>query len=65
MTKPKETKDENTTLTTKDLQFLLVGQKFQLDCGHVATPGHNFANTVIIYSDGGGRIHTACHKCGY
>ena len=52
-------------LTTEDLRFLLVGQKIRLDCGHCATLGHNFANTVIIRSEGGGRIKTMCHNCGY
>ena len=52
-------------LTTQDLIFLLVGNKIQLDCGHTATPGHNLSNTIIIYSEGGGRIKTCCHECGY
>ncbi len=52
-------------LTTEDLRSLLVGEKIRLDCGHQCTLGHNFANTVIIYSEGGGRIKTACHNCGY
>lgn len=51
--------------TTKDLQFLLSGMKLELDCGHHATIGHNFSNTVIILSEGGGRIKTLCHNCGY
>ena len=55
----------NGTLTTADLQFLLSGQKIILDCGHQATVGHNFAITVIIISQGGGRIKTVCHECGY
>ena len=54
-----------TVLTTSDLQFLLSGHKLQLDCGHQATIGHNFANTVIITSNGGGKIKTSCHECGY
>ena len=52
-------------LTTKDLEFLLVGTTIKLDCGHQATVGHNFANTVIILSEGGGKIKTLCHNCGY
>jgi len=52
-------------LTTEDLKFLLAGEKIRLDCGHCATIGHNFSNTVIIYSDGAGGIHTSCHNCGY
>jgi hypothetical protein len=52
-------------LTTKDLQVLLCGNRIKLDCGHQATPGHNFSNTIIIVSDGGGRFHTLCHECGY
>lgn len=50
-------------LTTSDLQFLLVGNRIKLDCGHMATPGHNLANTIIIYSEGGGKIKTMCHEC--
>ena len=52
-------------LTTADLKALIVGKRFQLDCGHQATPGHSFANTLIIVSQGGGQITTACHDCGY
>jgi hypothetical protein len=56
---------EKKILTTKDLQVLLAGQKIKLDCGHYATIGHNFSNTVIIISQGGGKITTLCHECGY
>ena len=52
-------------LTTEDLKVLLSGETIKLDCGHRATIGHNFANTVIILSEGGGRIKTLCHECGY
>jgi hypothetical protein len=51
-------------LTTKDLQMLLSGETIKLDCGHQVTIGHNFANTVIILSEGGGKIKTLCHECG-
>ena len=56
---------EDKLLTTKDLQVLLSGLKIRLDCGHQATIGHNFSNTVIILSEGGGKIKTLCHNCGY
>ena len=52
-------------LSTEDLRAILVGMKIRLDCGHCATPGHNFANTIIIVSLGGGRIETSCSECGY
>jgi hypothetical protein len=52
-------------LTTEDLKILIVGKKFVLDCGHTATPGHGLSNTLIIVSEGGGRIKTYCHECGY
>jgi hypothetical protein len=52
-------------LTTQDLQILLVDTRIKLDCGHQATPGHNFANTIIIVSLGGGKIETRCSECGY
>jgi hypothetical protein len=52
-------------LTTEDLMILLSGTRIQLDCGHQATPGHNFANTIIVVSLGGGRIETRCSECGY
>ncbi len=57
--------DPQGELTTEDLQFLLSGQKIKLDCGHHCTVGHNFANTMIILSEGGGKIKTMCHECGY
>jgi len=52
-------------LTTEDLKLLLAGTHIKLDCGHQATPGHNFANTIIIVSLGGGKIETSCAECGY
>lgn len=52
-------------LGTQDLQKLLSGKRFRLDCGHRCTVGHNLANVMIIHSDGGGRITTECHACGY
>jgi hypothetical protein len=61
----KKKKDKEKALITKDLEILLSGQKILLDCGHRATIGHNFSNTVIIESIGGGRIRTECHNCGY
>jgi hypothetical protein len=57
--------EKDKTLTTKDLEILLSGQRVMLDCGHKATIGHNFSNTVIIVSVGGGKIKTLCHNCGY
>lgn len=50
-------------VTTKELQELIEGLKVTLDCGHQCTIGHNFANTMIIISEGGGRIKTYCHSC--
>jgi hypothetical protein len=52
-------------LTTEDLQILLGGETIKLDCGHQATIGHSLANTVIILSEGGGKIKTLCYNCGY
>lgn len=52
-------------LTTEDLQVLLSGETIKLDCGHRTTIGHSLANTVIIISEGGGKIKTSCHECGY
>jgi|GEM_PF-1757184 len=49
-------------LTTQDLEKLLSGKRFRLDCGHRCTVGHNFANTMIIRSYGGGNIETECHE---
>ena len=51
--------------TTEDLARLISGLKFKLDCGHHCTIGHNFSNTLIIHSLGGGKIKTLCHDCGY
>lgn len=53
------------TQTTEDLTRLLTGLKVKLDCGYHCTIGHNLANTLIIYSIGGGLIETKCHNCGY
>lgn len=50
---------------SEKLSNLLTGMKVKLDCGHHCTIGHNLANTLIIYSLGGGRIETKCHNCGY
>ena len=52
-------------ITTEDLESILAGTKIKLDCGHYATVGHSFANTIIIVSVGGGKIETYCHNCGY
>jgi hypothetical protein len=52
-------------ITSRDLAVLLAGLRIKLDCGHWATPGHNFSNTLIILSLGGEKIETKCHDCGY
>lgn len=52
-------------ITSKDLAMVLADFRIKLDCGHWATPGHNFSNTLIILSLGGGKIETKCHNCGY
>lgn len=44
---------------------VLVGQTMLLDCGHRVTLGHNLANTMIVHSEGGGKLSTECHECGY
>lgn len=62
MRRKKRGKDERLT-TTADLQKLLKDVRLSLDCGHHCTVGHNFANTLIILSQGGGRITTVCHSC--
>lgn len=49
-------------LTTQDLQKLISGKRFRLDCGHRCTVGHNFANVMIIHSYGGGKLKTECHE---
>jgi hypothetical protein len=57
-----------TAKTTAELSKVLAAggnRRLLLDCGHFCTIGHNFANTVIVYSLGGGRISTSCHNCGY
>jgi hypothetical protein len=60
-----EPSSKQPVFTTQDLQILICGKKFLLDCGHTARPGHGLSNTLIIYSEGGGIIKTACHNCGY
>jgi hypothetical protein len=57
-----------TVKTTAELAKVLAeggNHRLLLDCGHFCTIGHNFANTMIVYSLGGGRISTSCHNCGY
>jgi hypothetical protein len=50
-------------ITTKELEEILVGLRIRLDCGHRCTVGHNFSNTLVVYSEGGGKIKTMCHDC--
>lgn len=57
--------DKSEYMEKEEFQLIVSGLKIKLDCGHLATIGHNLANTVIIESDGGGRITTSCHNCGY
>jgi hypothetical protein len=54
---------EKKPTTTRELQALLKDLKITLDCGHSCTVGHNFANTMVILSEGGGNIRTLCHSC--
>jgi hypothetical protein len=65
MTTKQSNKTPPVILTTEDLNKILAGLKFKLDCGHHCTIGHSLANTLIIHSLGGGRITTECHNCGY
>lgn len=58
-----ETVAKDTYQESEDLKLLLCGEKFKLDCGHHVTFGHSFANTIVIFSLGGGRIKTACLDC--
>jgi len=58
-------KEKKEDITTEDLQVILTGIRIKLDCGHTCTIGHNFANTMIIVSQGGGKIKTCCSECGY
>lgn len=44
---------------------VLVGRPLRLDCGHRVTLGHNLANTMLVRSEGGGKLSTECHECGY
>lgn len=53
------------TLSPEEFQSIITGLKIRLNCGHYATIGHQFSNTFIIYSYGGGEIKTKCHDCGY
>ena len=34
-------------------------KRIQLDCGHYASIGHNFSNTVVVHPDG----KTECSEC--
>jgi hypothetical protein len=52
-------------ITNEEFQEIVAGLKVKLSCGHMATLGHSFSNTVIIVSAGGGKITTKCHECGY
>jgi hypothetical protein len=65
MTEKYKNKPASVIRSIDDLSKLQNGTKVKLDCGHHCTIGHNLANTLIIYSLGGGRIETCCHNCGY
>ncbi len=41
----------------------LGGEKFQLDCGHHITFGHQLGNNLIIIN--GTRLKVICTQCGY
>jgi hypothetical protein len=43
-------------ISSRELEKLLVGLRIRLDCGHRCTVGHNFSNTLFIYSEGRGRL---------
>jgi hypothetical protein len=41
----------------------LAGKKFQLDCGHHVTFGHNLGNDIAIFN--GKNIKIICTLCSY
>jgi hypothetical protein len=49
--------------TIKELEEILLGLRIRLDCGHRCTVGHNFSNTLVVYSEEEGKIKTMCHDC--
>ena len=49
------------TITSDEVFNFLKDKRIQLSCGHSASIGHCFSNTLIVYSDG----RTVCHECGY
>lgn len=45
------------------LSEVLRGRKFELDCGHRVTFGHNLGNDITIYN--GNRPKVICSLCSY
>jgi len=49
------------------LKDVLKGKKFLLDCGHHATPGHNFATNIVIVNrstkNGKDSLEIICTGC--
>ena len=59
----KEPKEKPPYLPIEDWLRENKGRKLILSCGHKATIGHNFSNTIIIHA--GTDFHAVCHECGY
>lgn len=45
------------------LMETLGGEKYQLDCGHHITFGHQLGNNLIIIN--GAKLKIICTRCGY
>ncbi len=63
MTKAQQEAYEDAEALRTILQSL-TGRKFQLDCGHHVTFGHNLGNDITIYNDNK-RPKIICSQCGY
>jgi len=46
-------------IKAEELAKMLSEYRIELDCGHHASIGHNFANTVVILETG----KMICHNC--
>jgi hypothetical protein len=57
--KKKQKKRKRRVIESKQLKDFLKHKQIVLDCGHKASIGHNFSNTLIVLSDG----TTLCHSC--
>ncbi len=52
---------ERRVITGKEVFEFLKDKRITLDCGHSASIGHSFSNTVVVYWHG----EILCHNCAH